>query len=240
MVEASRATTATLVELFKKSGLEDPADTDFDFQAQLDEAISGDAAGQLVSDGKGKRGAALIEAAEARGVKSLFIDFLKALAEKSGGRLSGKVVLGAIATHLGWSALMRKRINLSTVMNMSWHFRIFSTVVGSTANAGQQSDSEFCGVANSELMSSWSFSETAHLALFGRRPTEGELYAFSVLLGLIVTNGPGTISAQGAKVQSVQTAQRHPSGFRLTSILVSLLIPVTPMVVTVTRLSHSW
>jgi hypothetical protein len=48
-------------------------------------------------------------------------------------------------------------------------------------------------------MSSWSYTETAHLALLGSRPNEEELYAFSVLLGLIISNGPGTISAQGAK-----------------------------------------
>ncbi|MES9903595.1 MAG: CoA-binding protein [Sedimenticola sp.] len=198
-VEISRTATGVLVNLFKKSGLEDPADVNFDFQAQLDEAMAGEIAEQLVSDGKCSSGVALIEAIEARGVKSLFIDFLKALAEKRGGRLRAQVVLGAIATHLTWTVLMRKRINLSTAMNLSWHFRIFSTLVGSTASAKKQSADTFCGVDNSELMSSWSFSETAHLALFDRRPTEGELYAFSVLLGLIVTNGPGTISAQGAK-----------------------------------------
>ncbi|MES9883286.1 MAG: CoA-binding protein [Sedimenticola sp.] len=199
MVEASRTTANILIELFKKSGLDNPSNEDFDFQAQLDEALSGDLASQLISDGKCSKGAALIEAIEARGAHSLFIIFLQALAEKSGGRLRCQVVLGAITTHIGWNALMRKRINRSTVINMSWHFRIFSTLIGSTASTEQQSSDLFCGVANSELMSSWSFSETAHLALFGRKPTEGELYAFSVLLGLIVTNGPGTISAQGAK-----------------------------------------
>ena len=44
-----------------------------------------------------------------------------------------------------------------------------------------------------------SFTEVAFLALLGREPKEGELYEFQVLLGLIITNGPGTISAQGSK-----------------------------------------
>ena len=44
-----------------------------------------------------------------------------------------------------------------------------------------------------------SFTKTAFLALMGREPAETELYEFQVLLGLIITNGPGTISAQGAK-----------------------------------------
>ena len=35
--------------------------------------------------------------------------------------------------------------------------------------------------------------------MLGRQPSESELYEFQVLLGLIITNGPGTISAQGCK-----------------------------------------
>ena len=35
--------------------------------------------------------------------------------------------------------------------------------------------------------------------MLGRQPSESELYEFQVLLGLIITNGPGTISAQGSK-----------------------------------------
>jgi len=37
------------------------------------------------------------------------------------------------------------------------------------------------------------------LAIVGRRPDEKELFEFSTLLGLIISNGPGTISAQGSK-----------------------------------------
>lgn len=48
-------------------------------------------------------------------------------------------------------------------------------------------------------MGQWQFAETAHLALFGSRPGKEDLFAFSVLLGLIISNGPGTISAQGPK-----------------------------------------
>ena len=42
-------------------------------------------------------------------------------------------------------------------------------------------------------------SITSFLTLLGRQPSESELYEFQVLLGLIITNGPGTISAQGSK-----------------------------------------
>ncbi|RLJ16597.1 CoA-binding protein [bacterium endosymbiont of Escarpia laminata] len=194
-IEQARTVTRALVELFKKSGLEDPADVGFDFSAQLEAAD----ATLFLTDYAGRCNVAMLAAIEARGAKSVFIDFLKALEQKGGGKLSCSVLVAAITTHLAWKALMRKRLSITTVSNLPWHFRVFSTLIGSAASAENQERHTFCGVANKELMSSWSFTETAHLALLGNRPNEEALYAFSVLLGLIITNGPGTISAQGAK-----------------------------------------
>ncbi|RDH88915.1 MAG: CoA-binding protein [endosymbiont of Seepiophila jonesi] len=194
-VEQAHTVTTALVELFKKSGLEDAADVGFDFSAQLEAAD----ARLFLTDYSGRCNVAMLAAIEARGAKSVFIDFLKALEQKGGGKLSCSVLVAAITTHLAWKALMRKRLSVTTVSNLPWHFRVFSTLIGSAASAENQERHTFCGVANKEFMSSWSFTETAHLALLGNRPNEEALYAFSVLLGLIITNGPGTISAQGAK-----------------------------------------
>jgi succinyl-CoA synthetase alpha subunit len=194
-VERSRNAATALVELFKKSGLADSAATGFDFSAQLEAADKE----IFLSESPCTCGDSMLAAIEARGAKSVFVDFLKALAAKNSGKLSCKVLVAAITTHVAWPALMRKRLSVTTIATMPWHFRVFSTLIGSAASADQQSEGNFCGVATSELMNSWSFSETAHLALLGKRPNEEELYSFSVLLGLIISNGPGTISAQGAK-----------------------------------------
>ena len=194
-VAKARAAAAALVELFKKSGIEDASDTSTDISAQVAAAdVSLFTIGEpcALSDN-------ITAALEARGTSSIFVNFVKAVAEKAGAQLSAAALLAATTTHVAWNALMRKRISAITVGNLPWHFRIFSTLVGSAAAGDQQTEDSFCGVANSDLLNSWSFSETAHLALLGRRPDEEELYAFSVLLGLIITNGPGTISAQGAK-----------------------------------------
>ena len=95
--------------------------------------------------------------------------------------------------------MMLKRISVATLANMPWHLRIFSTLLGCSAPGERQADGAFCGVSEQELMNSWSFTETAHLALLGTKANEGELFALSILLGLLTTNGPGTISAQGPK-----------------------------------------
>jgi len=193
-VEAARKAAVAIVELFKKSRIDDLAAA-FDFSAQLEAADPS----IFVSTAACEGGAAMLAAIEARSAKSVFVDFVKALAAKAGGQLPGQVVLGAITAHLAWKPLMRKRISAVTVGTMPWHFRVFSTLIGSAAGNAQQSAGSFCGIADSDLMKGWSFTETAYLALLGKRPSTEDLYSFSVLLGLIISNGPGTISAQGAK-----------------------------------------
>jgi len=201
-VAKSREVATALVALFKKSGLADPGQA-FDFSAQLAAADSAmfvtPMNARKCCELSASRCDAMIEAVGARSAKSVFIDFVQALAAKQGGRVNCAVLLAAITTHLAWKPLMRKRISAMTVTNLPWHFRIFSTLIGSAASSAQQVTDRFCGVENAELMRGWSFTETAHLALLGNRPDAEALYAFSVLLGLIISNGPGTISAQGAK-----------------------------------------
>ncbi|MBF0308831.1 MAG: CoA-binding protein [Magnetococcales bacterium] len=200
VVKQGRDAAEALVNLFAYSKLEDPADTSFDFSAQLEQAGSEEMRAVFLSDKAGDRGKSLLAGLEARGAKSVFIDFLKALADKHNGKLRDQVLLAAVTTHLAWKPLMHKRLSVTTVANMPWHFQIFATLVGSSVESSRQEDRKtFSGVAVSDLINGWSFTETAFLALFGHRPDAQELFGFSVLLGLIVTNGPGTISAQGPK-----------------------------------------
>jgi hypothetical protein len=127
---------------------------------------------------------------------SIFIDFV---VKASGGKPSSAALLAAAWTTLGWDAYMTKTISKATLITLSWHSRIFSTMVGCSVPAVNHTDTTFCGIDNAELVKNWGFTETAFLALIGRKPTDDELFEFSMLLGLIITNGPGTISAQGAK-----------------------------------------
>ncbi|MGN7612560.1 CoA-binding protein [Magnetococcales bacterium HHB-1] len=199
-VDEARNAATTLTNLFGLSGLKDPSDADFDVTPFVEKAAADDdLRGALICDHERKGGKLMLEAVKERGASSVFVRFLEALAKKVDGHVAGQVVLAAIGCHLAWSGLMRKRLSLNTLTNIPWHLRIFAALVGNAASADRQAKKKFCGVSVTELMASWSFSETAFMALFGHRPNEEELYGFSVLLGLIITNGPGTISAQGAK-----------------------------------------
>ena len=197
---ADRQAARTLTDLFAHSGLKDPGDLTFDFGPQLASAAA-DASivTALTSRTPSARGQAMLGAMQSRGATSIFLRFLTALADKTGGHASEHAILAAVTTHLAWKALMRKRISLLTVGNLPWHYRIYSALVGASVVADKQEEGRFCGVSEAELMRDWRFSATAYLAIFGKAPNENELFAWSLLLGLIISNGPGTISAQGAK-----------------------------------------
>ena len=141
----------------------------------------------------------MIEAVKARKANSVFVSFLKKLAKRTGRSIRGQVALAAICCHLVWAPLMKKRLSVTALRDMPWHFRVFSALVGASIRSQCQQPDNVCGVPVKELMNDWSFAETTYLALLGKRPTENDLFALSILLGLIATNGPGTISAQGAK-----------------------------------------
>jgi hypothetical protein len=100
---------------------------------------------------------------------------------------------------LGWSSLRTKKISKDTLVRLPWYSRIYSTIVGVSAPASRHGEDNIAGVKLEELIPNYSFTKTAFVTLLGRQPSELELYEFQVLLGLIITNGPGTISAQGCK-----------------------------------------
>lgn len=194
----ARASVQELVKTFGHSGLLHPSDDSFDFNALLGNAEA-KAEDVLCSDGNTELATQMLAAINIRSADSVFIDFIEALSERTGKAIGDQAVLAAITVHLSWNALMNKRLAAMTVANMPWHFKIFGALVGSSASGSEQDGVSFRGISNQELMNDWSFTETAYLAQLGERPSEGDLFAFSILLGLIVSNGPGTISAQGPK-----------------------------------------
>ncbi|MBF0162621.1 MAG: CoA-binding protein [Magnetococcales bacterium] len=199
-VESARDAVQAFIDLFGLAGLSDPAEVGFDFSAQLKQVRGSDKLQDIfLSEKAGKRGRSMMAALEQRGVKSVFVDFLKAVSDRQQGNVRDNVVLAAITCHLCWTAFMRRRLSVTTLLAMPWHFRIFSAIVGAAVPADGQDKKSFRGVDNGDLMGSWSFTDTAFAALLGRKPSEEELFSFSVLMGLLITNGPGTISAQGAK-----------------------------------------
>lgn len=199
MVADTRASVRNLLELFHHSELTDPADANFDVQAVLARALEGKALDLLTSRESEPLARMMLDGADARAADSVFLRFLRELMQRSQRPARAHAVLAAICCHLAWKPLLRKRLSVTTLVDMPWHLRIFSAVLGASVRSERQTANSFGGVSMQELVAAWSYTDTAYMALLAARPSEDERFAFAILLGLVASNGPGTISAQGAK-----------------------------------------
>ncbi|MCP4393690.1 MAG: CoA-binding protein [Alphaproteobacteria bacterium] len=193
-VEQSAVVTERLIDLFGGSGLADGADEDFSYSISTEE--EDDFSAFVSEDGNSDaRAEALLEAIQARGAKSFFVKFLMSL----GIKLSADAVLAAVVLTVAWDALMRKRISIQTAINASWHLRILAAMISASASYYEHEEETFCGVHYEDMLNEMTATEIAYLALTGEKPTAETIIPFQVLIGLLTSNGPGTISAQGAK-----------------------------------------
>jgi len=138
----------------------------------------------------------MLAAIKHKNADSLFIRFA---VDAAGGSPTADVVLAAIWASIAWRALSTKFISRQSFVNLPWHSRVLAASVGAAVPARHQKERTFYQVPHEELIEHWSFGEVAFLSLIGRRPSMQELSEFQLLLGLLLTNGPGTISAQGCK-----------------------------------------
>jgi hypothetical protein len=155
-----------------------------------------------------RRAQAMLAGLEARGARSVFVRYLHSL----GGYPTADAVLAAITTTLAWGPLTRKRISQITVCHLPWWSKLIGTLIGASVDSARHEPARFYGIANEEIIGAGSLTEIAYKALLGKDSTPAGLFAFQTLAGLLLTNGPGTISGQGAKgavsADGPETAER--------------------------------
>jgi succinyl-CoA synthetase alpha subunit len=215
-VEAARTAADVLIDLFGHSGLHHGDQVGFDFSAIAPSTLQ---LKQLVGPVPDHKAQAILAGLTARGAKSVFIDYLMTLE----GHPTADAVLAAITTTIGWSALMRKKITRTTARNLPWFVRLFSILIGASVNASHHQAGSFCGVSSQEVINHWSATGIAYLALLGEQPTAEKLFPFQVLLGLIISNGVGTISAQGAKGAVSADGPETPSRVQINKAMIGFL-----------------
>ncbi|MBI9072090.1 MAG: hypothetical protein JEY94_10855 [Melioribacteraceae bacterium] len=108
-------------------------------------------------------------------------------------------LLATIAVCIFWKPMLEKRISKKVAEDsLSYLYvisRIFAySVIDRKNNKFWQklTDKKISNINNS-------FTDNAFKILFNRVPTGDELFEFQTLIGLTLTNGPGTISAKGSK-----------------------------------------
>ena len=192
-VDRVLACSKTLIDLFAHTGVIDGCDETFDCSAiRLDKPELFFATEAETDD---PRPEAMLRAVRARGGRSLFLKFLEA----QGHRLSRDAILAAIATTIAWAPLMRKRISRLTAETLPWYLRLYGVMIGASIPADQHQHGRLFGVSRDERFGRWTMADFLYLALTGKKPVGDEALPLQVLVGLLISNGPGSITAQGAK-----------------------------------------
>jgi succinyl-CoA synthetase alpha subunit len=210
----AREAVRLMIDAFAEAGLSDALDERFDASKVriADTSV-------LVSPALDASAQAMLAGLEARGVKSVFVRYLKGLP----GHTSADAVLAAVTTTLAWGPLMRKRISRLTAESLPWWMQLFGTLIGASVPADQHSADSFRGIAMADILQRKPISEVAFAALFGLKPGAGDLFSFQLLVGLLLSNGPGTISAQGAKGAVAADGPEDPQRVQLNKGLIGFL-----------------
>lgn len=107
-------------------------------------------------------------------------------------------LIATIAICVFWKPMLAKRISRSVVENsIDYFYNISKLFTYSVIDSKNKYWKILSGEKFSNLNNS--FTDNAFKILFNRQPTDSELFEFQTLIGLTLTNGPGTISAKGAK-----------------------------------------
>jgi succinyl-CoA synthetase alpha subunit len=214
--QRARDATKVLIDVFSRARLKSALDGSFDVNAIATDAATREL---FVSGTRDARAEAMLAGLKARGANSVFVRYLESL----DGHPSADAVLAAITTTLAWGPLMRKRISRLTAESLPWWMRLFGTLIGASVDAGRHEADRFCGMSIADMLGKRSLTEVAYVALFGRTPEAAHLFAFQTLMGLLLTNGPGAISAQGAKGAVSSDGPESPERVQLNKGLVGFL-----------------
>lgn len=212
--DAARDAVRLMVERFSAAKLKDAKDTSFDVTAVNTDGCSG-----LVQATPDESARVLLNGLKARGAESVFVHWLTTLP----GEPTADAVLAAIAATLAWTPLAAKRVSQLTAESLPWWMMLFGTVIGASCGEERHQPGRFCEFDTRDLVGESSLAEIAFAALLGARPQEGDLLAFQTLVGLLLTNGPGAISAQGAKGAVSADGPEAPERVQLNKALLGFL-----------------
>ncbi|MDB5679492.1 hypothetical protein [Sphingomonas bacterium] len=218
-VERALACSKALIDLFARSGLGDARDEAFDLSTiHIDDA---NRALFLATpdEAADPRPEAMLAAVRARGGRSVFLRFLDQL----DGRPSRDAVLAAIATTIAWVPLMQKRISRLTAETLPWYLRLYGVMIGASIPGEHHQPGMLHGVSREERFNNWTMADFLFLAITGRRPEGDMARPLQILVGLLISNGPGAISAQGAKGAVAADGPQSPERVQINKAMIGFL-----------------
>lgn len=217
-IERALRCADALIDLFAHSGLNDAQDENFDLgklkiSAGIRELFS------ARKDDTDDRPAMMIRAVRARGGRSIFLKLL----ETFGVPVHRDAVLAALSTTIAWSPLQRKRISRLTARTLPWYLRLYGVMIGVSIPGEQHQRDSLCGIPRQERFATWAMADLVFLALTGAKPSETQARLLQILIGLLISNGPGAISAQGAKGSVSADGPQTPERVQINKAMVGFL-----------------
>ena len=218
-VERALKCSSKLIDLFAHSGLVDFHDEGFDFSAVKIATNDRELFLARADEVDDPRPEAMLEAVRDRGGKSLFLKFLQSF----GALPSRDAILAAIATTIAWGPLMRKRISRITAETLPWYLRLYGVMIGASIPGKHHHHGSLWGIPRGERFGHWTMADFLFLALTGKRPTEADARPLQILIGLLISNGPGSITAQGAKGAVAADGPQTSSRVQINKAMVGFL-----------------
>jgi hypothetical protein len=218
-VERALACTRALIDLFAGSGLREGHQVDFDLSRIRVDAATRELFTARDDETADSHPEAMLQAVIDRGAKSVFIAFLLRLDV----RLSRDAILAAISTTIAWGPLVRKRISRLTAETLPWYLRLYGVMVGASIPATHHQWGSLCGISQAERYGRWTMADLCYLAMTGRKPSDEQALPLQMLIGLLISNGPGSISSQGAKGAVSADGPQTPSRVQINKAMVGFL-----------------
>ncbi len=96
-------------------------------------------------------------------------------------------------------------------------------MVGATIPPDRHQWSVLAGITQAERYGSWTMADLCYLAMTGKKPSAEQALPLQILVGLLISNEPGAISAQGAKGAVSAHGPQTPVRVQINKAMVGLL-----------------
>ncbi|MDZ7314699.1 MAG: CoA-binding protein [candidate division KSB1 bacterium] len=144
----------------------------------------------------------------------LLCDHVIKMAQERGKGIRNKTefLLAALIVSMFWNQMLEKRISRQTAEDAVFYIYLAAQTAAFSVVDRKENKYWQKLVSGTTPYLGSSFSSNLFQILFNRKPDDEELTEFRYLLGLTATNGPGTLSAKGAK-ESVSARNDIPTAF---------------------------
>ncbi|MES0491106.1 MAG: hypothetical protein ABUK01_13995 [Leptospirales bacterium] len=134
-------------------------------------------------------------------LETIFTRFVVAYLEKNPGKVNPAwLLISAVLLSVSWKPLTDRRISRNDAVNLPVYLALNGIIVANSV-IGHESNVFWQNLQTLENLSllDTDYTESCFRILFNRDPEGKEIFALNSLFNLTVTNGPGTLSAKGAK-----------------------------------------